>query len=61
MKQLHAARQMKTNVVWEDMAEVCAAEHVWFTLFCLRSSLLEHSLLCALFPSAAHKLLADLG
>lgn len=63
-KQLHAARQMKTNVVWEDMAEVCAVEHVWLTLFCLLDPLClsrGYVFLHALFPPPAHKLLADLG
>lgn len=55
---------MKTNVVWEDMAEVCAAEHVWLTLFCLVEPLClsrVHISLHALFLPPAYKLLADLG
>lgn len=55
---------MKTNVVWEDMAEVCAEEHVWLTLFCLLDPLRlsrVYVFLRALFPPPAHKLLADLG
>lgn len=55
---------MKTNVVWEDMAEVCAAEHVWLTLFCLLDPLRlsrVYVFLPALFPPPAHKPLADLG
>lgn len=55
---------MKTNVVWEDMAEVCAAEHVWLTLFCLLEPLClsrVHISLHALFPPPAYKPFADLG
>lgn len=51
---LHA--KMKTNVVWEDMAEVCAAEHVWLTLFCLLDPLClsrGYIFLRALFPPLA--------
>lgn len=53
-KQLHAAHQMKTNVVWADVAEVCAAEHVWLALFCLLDPLCFSSVrisLCS-FPSS---------
>lgn len=62
-KQLHAARQMKTNTVWEDMAKVCAVKHVWLALFCLLDPLHlsgVYAFLPALFSPPAHKLLADL-